>query len=298
MRSKAYIISASAISAQEPFSSMEDFAAFPSEGKFVPCKDPDFRQYINPMASRRMSSILKRSIAVSKHALAQCGIECPDAIITGTGNGCVSDTEAFLAKMVEEGESMLNPSKFICSTPNTIGSQIAIALGCRGFNSTHVNDRFAMEGALKDCLFVLGKKNVNNVLLCTADQMTDLLYGMLNVDGLWKGIPVSEGACAFVLSSCPEGAVAVVEDMVQARSNPEWELDRMLSSNGLTRDDIDLTVKPEDYKRYCGEILSASAFGLFCCCQILKNNGPKRIILEGESSGGRSYILLTRLCTN
>ena len=298
MKNKAYIIAASAISAQEPFSRMEDFAALPAEGVFVPCKDPDFKQYINPMAGRRMSGILKRSIAVSKHALSECGIACPDAIITGTGNGCVSDTEAFLSKMVEDGESMLNPSKFICSTPNTIGSQIAISLGCKGFNSTHVNDRFAMEGALQDCLFLLQKGSVKNVLLCTADQMTEGLYRMLNVEGLWKGIPVSEGACAFVLSSSPEGAFAVVEDMVQTRSNPEWELDRMLSSNGLNRDDIDLTITPEDYKKYCGEFLSASAFGLFCCCQTLNNNGARRILLSGESSRGYSYILLSGICTN
>ena len=159
---------------------------------------------------------------------------------------------------------------------------------------------YCSEGALMDCLIQLQKKNVENVLLCTADQMTEGLYKLLDQEGLWKGLAVSEGACAFMLKSSPEGAFAVVQDMVQTRSNPSWELDRMLTYNGLTRDDIDLTVNAETYKKYCGEFLTASAFGLMCCCQILKKNSekPYRILLEGESSLCHSIILLSSLCTN
>ena len=315
-RSPVYIKAASHISAQEPFSTLESFSPLPQDGAMVPCKDPDFRPFIPPMVSRRMNSIVKRSIAVSKHVLDKAGIQCPDAIISGTGIGCVGDTEVFLNQMLDNGENMLNPSKFICSTPNTIGSQIAIYLGSRGFNSTHVNDMFAFEGALLESLMLLQKGSVENVLLCATDQMTDGLYGLLNREALWKGITVSEAAVGFVLSSSPGGVS--VEDVRLTRSNPAWEIDRMLRDNNLSWDDIDTVMtsaipgeetdlfafipenKPRStYKQYCGQFLSAPAFGFFVCSELLRtSDSPKRILLAGESRGSYSFTLISSICTN
>lgn len=317
-RSPVYIKASSHISAQEPFSTLESFSPLPQEGAKVLCKDPDFRPFIPPMVSRRMSSIVKRSIAVSKHVLDKAGIQCPDAIITGTGIGCVGDTEIFLNQILDNGENMLNPSKFICSTPNTIGSQIAIYLGCRGFNSTHVNDGFAFEGALLDGVMLLQKRSVGNVLLCAADQMTDALYSLMDREPYWKGIPVSEGTVGFVLSNCPESAVAAVDDVLLTRSNPSWEVDRMLRDNSLEWKDIDAVVTsllpgevpdsfafvPEGvpmltYKQYCGQYLTASAFGLLYAGEVLRMGGKKgRILIAAYSRGTYSFILTSSLCTN
>ena len=318
MKGRVYIISSAAISAQEPFAEYKRLEAFPFRAEKLMCKDPDFRSFIDPMAARRMSSIVKRGIAVSKHVLEGCGLAVPDAIITGTGNGCVADTEVFLSKMISEGEQMLNPSKFISSTPNTIGSQIAIALGCKGFNSTHVNDRFALEGALLEAMLLLEKGAVGNVLLCAADQMTDVLYNLVNRRWLWEGYPVSEGSMAFVLGRTSEDALCEIEDVLMTRSNPSWEADRFLSGKGLSWNDIDLAVTsdfsacprehfafiPENktvktYKQYCGEFFTASAFGLWYCSQMLKEDtAVRRILLMGKNGGAYSFILLKNLCTN
>jgi hypothetical protein len=46
-------------------------------------------------------------------------------IITGTGRGCISKLEQFLADMNTYSESALNPSVFIQSTNNIIGGLIA-----------------------------------------------------------------------------------------------------------------------------------------------------------------------------
>lgn len=311
MREKVYIISSAQISAQEPFCSVDRFVPVPWEEGMLPCKDPDFKPFISPMAARRMNSILKRSIAVSRQALQDASIQCPDAIVTGTGNGCVADTEVFLTKMLEDGETMLNPSKFICSTPNTIGSQIAITLGCRGFNSTHVNDRFAFEGALLDSMMLLESGNCKNVLLCTSDQLTQVFYSLVDRETIWKGLPVSEGSVAFVLSSDPQGAVCQIEDLVQTRSNPIWELDGLFSRRGLTWNDIDIVLTssfpgksasdfpflPSDkpvleYKQYCGQYLSASAFGMFAGSGILRGKGG-RALLAGRSKDTYSFILIS-----
>lgn len=317
-RSPVYIKASSHISAQEPFCTLESFSPISMEGAKVLCKDPDFKPYISLMVSRRMNSILKRSIAVSKYVLDKAGIQCPDAIISGTGIGCVGDTEVFLNQMLDNGENMLNPSKFICSTPNTIGSQIAIYLGCHGFNSTHVNDRFAFEGALLDGVMLLQKGSAENVLVCAADQLTDGLYSLMDREAYWKGIPVSEGTVGFVLSNCPDGATAAVEDVVLTRSNPSWELDRLLRDNSLEWKDIDAVVTsllpgeasdsfafvPEGvpmltYKQYCGQYFTASAFGLLYCGELLLRGGKNgRILLAACSRGTYSFILTSGLCTN
>ena len=313
MKRKAYIVSAAHISAQKPFCGIEEFAPLAWEGALVPSQDPDFRPFVPPMAARRMSSILKRSISVSKFALEKAGIACPDAIVGGTGLGCVTDTEAFLRKMLEDGEYMLNPSRFICSTPNTIGSQIAISVGCKGFNSTHVNDRFAFEGALMESLLLLGNGGAENVLLCAADQMPEVLYSLVDRQGLWKGRPASEAAVSFVLSSSRENAVCEVIDVVQTRSNPSDELSRLLASNSI--DEIDLCVTsdhpfgetdsfsfiPQEkmtYKQYCGDFFTASAFGLFVCSELIRTGKAKKILLAEESRGTYSFTLIGSLCTN
>ena len=315
-RSPVYIKASSHISAQEPFSTLGSFSPLPQEGGMVLCKDPDFRPFIPPMVSRRMNSIVKRSIAVSRHVLDKAGIQSPDAIISGTGIGCVGDTEVFLNQMLDNGENMLNPSRFICSTPNTIGSQIAIYLGSRGFNSTHVNDMFAFEGALLESVMLLQKGSVENVLLCAADQLTDGLYGLLDRDAFWKGIPVSEGAVGFVLSNSPGGVA--VDDVVLTRSNPSWEVDRILRENSLEWKDIDAVVTsllpgesserfafvPEGvqmltYKQYCGQYFTASAFGLLYCGEVLQRMGKSgRILLASCNRGTYSFILTSSVCTN
>ena len=52
----------------------------------------------------------------------------PDAIITGTGLGCLEDTEKFLTAMVTNKEEFLTPTSFIQSTHNTVSAQIALLL--------------------------------------------------------------------------------------------------------------------------------------------------------------------------
>ena len=90
------------------------------------CIEPEYAQYIDPKFLRRMSRILKLGTASSIMALADAGIKIPDAIITGTGYGCLEDTITFAKKMIENKEHALNPTPFIQSTHNTIGSQIAL----------------------------------------------------------------------------------------------------------------------------------------------------------------------------
>ena len=62
------------------------------------------------MVARRLGKLLKRAIVTAKQAL---GETIPEAIITGTGLGCIENTEKFLVSMLENDEEYLQPTYFM-----------------------------------------------------------------------------------------------------------------------------------------------------------------------------------------
>ncbi len=88
------------------------------------------------MASRRMSRIIKMGVCAAMKCLQDAEIKNPDAIITGTGMGCIEDTGKFLSSYIENEEKLLNPTPFIQSTHNTVGAAIALMLKCHNYNNT------------------------------------------------------------------------------------------------------------------------------------------------------------------
>lgn len=87
---------------------------------------------IVPAEARRMSKILKRTVCTAITALNESDIKQPDAIITGTGMGCMENSEKFLIDLSRFGEQCLKPTLFMQSTHNTISSLTAIILKCHG----------------------------------------------------------------------------------------------------------------------------------------------------------------------
>ena len=160
MANRIYIRSAAQISVQKPL--CEDWMADPVQlsGEYLRSQDPDFKPFLSPMQARRMGLILKRAIAVSLTALRNAGIECPDAIFTGTGLGCMENTENFLSAMYRDGEEMLPPTYFMMSTHNTISSAVAILLRCHGQNCTYSQKDISFESALLDAFLQLQVGNL------------------------------------------------------------------------------------------------------------------------------------------
>src|ERR1043165_285653 len=99
-------------------------------------KEPDYTGVIPPMQLRRMSKPVRMGVGTSFECLQKADLKRADAIIVGTTLGCLTDTEVFLRKMVEQDEQMLTPTAFIQSTHNTVAGQIDLATGCRGYKNT------------------------------------------------------------------------------------------------------------------------------------------------------------------
>lgn len=227
------------------------------------CVNPNYKEFIAPMELRRMSRIIRMGIASARISMADAGVELPDAIIAGTGMGCVEDTEKFLISMIDNKEQLLTPTSFIRSTHNTVGAQIAVMLKCHNYNFTYVHRGFSFENALQDAMLLIREGDAGNVLAGGIDETSDNHYTISGRLGFWKehqirnldllkekseGTIAGEGSVFTMLSNekgkKDYGRLMDVETIFQPESN-EIILNRItsfLDRSGLKAGDIDLLI--------------------------------------------------------
>lgn len=234
---------------------------FNKDGNRLNCIEPAYEDFIDPRMLRRMSRIIRMGWTAAKICLTDAGIDVPDAIITGTGMGCIEDTEKFLQAIFDNEERFLPPTPFIQSTHNTIGAQIALMLQCTNYNVTYTQRGIAFENAVIDALSLLHEPGFKNVLVGGFDEMTDnqvAIYNRLNyykqkIEGNLKllnridsGTIAGEGTAFFMLS--PEKtntSYAIIKD-IESFNYPacnEVVLQKILNflgKNLIKASDIDL----------------------------------------------------------
>lgn len=135
----------------------------------------DCKAFIPPMESRRMGKLMKAATLTSLRALKAAEVDVPDAIVTATARGMAENSEKFLRSMTEHGEEMLSPTLFMQSTHNTIGSGIAIRLGCHGYNITYSQGKDSWAWALRDAERLIRTGKARTVLVGWHDESTPLL---------------------------------------------------------------------------------------------------------------------------
>lgn len=255
-----YIRSAAAISIQEPLSNQWSKEPVGYAQPHNRCLEPDFKAFLDPIAARRMSRIIKRAAVTAARVTEESGIVVPDAVISGTGLGCVEDTEKFLTAMVNGGEEFLQPTYFIQSTHNTISSQIAIRLKCHGYNNTHVHRGISFESALFETALLFGCGRIKSALTGGYDELTPAYFTLLDRLGYWRkevadtlniiqhpgrGSFAGEGGVSFMLSA-EKGAGALAElSGVELGYCPESAgamTDRLLDRCGIKRQEIGLVM--------------------------------------------------------
>lgn len=212
-----YINSVGSISAQKTFEN-NDFLTDIIEynDTVIPAQDPNYKDYIPPAAARRMAKGIKMGIVASKIALQDANLEQVDAIITGTGMGCLRDSEKFLSNIIDNDEQYLTPTPFIQSTHNTVGGQIALELQCKGYNFTYVHGSNSFESCLLDAKLQLELNEVQNILIGGVDEIGEHTVKLLKLvnqiktepvnsnkllHSNTKGVLFSEGANFFVISN-------------------------------------------------------------------------------------------------
>lgn len=167
--------------------------------------DPDYKEYINPVAIRRMSHVIKMGIASAKICLKDADLAMPDAIITGTGFGCIEDTEKFLIQVIDQAEEQLNPTAFMQSTHNAVNGQLAIILGCKNYNFTYCQRGFSFENALLDAYLQCIEKPQAQLLVGGFDEISPNYYKVNDRINMWKKEGISN---LDLLSYKTEGTIA------------------------------------------------------------------------------------------
>lgn len=278
-------------------------------GDKLNCVEPDYAQLLDPRMLRRMSRIIKIGMASGLSAMSRANTSEIDAIITGTGYGCLEDTGSFLGKMIDAARAM-NPTSFIQSTHNTIGSQIALHLKFNGYNNTIVHTGTAFENSLDDAILLLKNDGAKNVLVGGIDELTQDLYTLLKRiqdikerSNKINGKPVStikygEGCVYLILSNTPNSESVEIKDFITLFKPDQKALDSalnsfssdngfiMLGKNGDPSNDesyrwIESKYSTQNifsYKNLCGEFPTAPAFGLWLSSALLKGIIPTSII--------------------
>lgn len=155
-------------------------------------QEPDYSQYLNPMASRRMGKLFKRAIVTAVDVMRKGQKEQVDAIVTGSGLGCIEHTEKFLHAMLDNDEECLSPTHFMQSTHNTISSQMALHLKCHGYNCTYSHRGTSFDNSLLDVLTQMQLGDIHSALVCGHEEMTPDYFKMLGKIGYWKHSDINE----------------------------------------------------------------------------------------------------------
>jgi len=317
-----YIQSAKQISAQKPLSDEWFDNPLYYDTERVQSLDPVFADYLTPLMSRRMCPLLKRAVVLSRLALKDADVETPDAIISGSGLGCIDNTERFLKAMLENGEKYLQPTYFMQSTHNAISSTVAIDLKCHGYNNTYVHRGVSFDHAMFDAMMQFAQGRIHTALLGGYDELTDDYYMFFKKTGMFdfqntdyplnKRCFASEVAVSMLLGDTKTDSSLCKISAIELMYRPSQMqlakgLRKVLEQGGCGIEDISavmtgactdpvcnevyskLTVSllpqtPEmRYKHIFGESFSSVASGAYAAATCLqKGKIPSFLLNEGE----------------
>jgi 3-oxoacyl-[acyl-carrier-protein] synthase II len=262
---KAFITSSGVISPQQTFDSF----SFPSTinetvSDRLICIEPDYRGLINPIYLRRMPRILKMGLAASQICIQRSGNINPDAIIVGTGLGCLDNLEKFLMEVIDSDEHIKSVLPFINSTHNAVAAQIAMMLKNHNYNITYCHRGFSFESALLDSLMLIEEKQAETVLVGGIDECTSDFVHLHSYLGYWKkplnnlhllrehttGTIAGEGSAFFMMSADSRNNSRVMISGVHSFFTPEGaqpgeieaELDQFLQDTYCNKNDLGLAI--------------------------------------------------------
>jgi 3-oxoacyl-[acyl-carrier-protein] synthase II len=294
-----YINSSVCISFQPSFLNENIIEQLTPIGDGAALQHPDYKQYVSPIQIRRMSMVLKMGVAAGVEALNQAGDAEADAIIVGTGLGCIQDTLKFVEAMYESEEGTLSPTAFIQSTHNSIAGQLALLLGNRNYNMTHTQGNLSLGYALLDAKLLLAEGDAAQVLVGAVDEMTADEHAMIAALAEKLSVPLpilGEGSAFFHLSSAltPTSLARIVDIKMTHNGKADGLLSIMGEAN-LILTNIDSFLCEAEHVRYtdyCGEFFTASGFGLHLAIQYLQSRKEMSQVLVHHRFGLQEMAIL------
>ncbi|WP_348799548.1 beta-ketoacyl synthase chain length factor [Flavobacterium adhaerens] len=261
--SKIYINGLGCISTQKTFDTVFlEEAVINEVDTIMPIHQPVYKDFISPIASRRMAKGVKNGIVASALALKEANLETVDAIITGTGMGCIEDSEKFLKSILENNEEFLTPTSFIQSTHNTVGGQIALGMQCKAYNLTYVNGAVSFESALIDAKMMIEEEEASSILVGGIEETADYTMSLFRLAGFikdenqngksflgstTKGAVLGEGAIFFAVEK--EASKSTIASVLDVEISNILEIDEVenkvisfLATNNFGVKDLDAVI--------------------------------------------------------
>lgn len=303
-------------------------ALFPEKSencKMFICPKPPIKDFVDPKESRRMSTIIKNGIFSGMTALKNAGIKTPDGIVTGTGLGCLSDTIKFIASIQQYNEENLNPAPFIYSTHNTVGGQISILTGCKGYNSTFVHRGLSFESALFESFLMIMESPESNILVGGVDELTEeylVVSGRLELYNE-NSLP-GEGAGFFVLNGQKENSIAEIKNIRLIPSSDKMKIENIfrqfIDENGINPASTEIftpfngdnecdrwkkeILMPYKWKQIInpkeitGEFMTAGALSTIMAAEKLSGSDTKQILVWNSFLNMEHTFILLKNVTN
>ena len=245
-----------------------------------------------------MGKILKRALVTAQKVMHDSGVQQPDAVITGTGLGCIENTELFLDQLCREGEEMLKPTYFMQSTHNTISSLISIHDHLHGYNTTYSHKSVSFDSALLDAFTQLRLGDIRTALVTGNDEMTPSYFSILQRAG-YVGqsgqVAAGETSVAMMLTTDPADALCEIEEVsmsVRGVQQPFAPADLLvLGTNGVPQNDQLYRevaqhmpgVETFEYKRLFGESYTVSGLGVYAAAHLLSQGRAGRVLFVNHS---------------
>lgn len=298
MANHCYVNSIAQVSCQKPLSDEWFDSPCIYEDKYVRAQEPDTKGLIVPSEARRMSKILKRAVCTAITALNESDIKQPDAIITGTGMGCMENSEKFLIDLSRFGEQCLKPTLFMQSTHNTISSLIAIILKCHGYNNTYSHKGISFESSLFDAWIQIKSGMIRNALVGAHDEVTPFMDLVMERTHPEYSLVSEASVSTIVTNTRSDSNLCEISDVrllhrpeysdLAALLNPEEDGIILLGLNGNSLNDEPyeklvrtLSYNPHilQYKNIFGDNFSASALAFYAASTIMQRQEIPSLML-------------------
>lgn len=261
---------------------------------------PQYKEWIAPMALRRMSPILKSSVSAANACIKNSPDFEIEGIVVGTSLGCLSDTETFLNNINQSGSQAISPSAFIQSTHNAVAGQISLLLGNHSYNMTHSHDGLSFELALMDAM-LLSESVDGLVLVGGADEYIPFLEEIKGNWGVKKG-QWQSGATFLTLGKRPSSSGVLVAEAIatQAEGSIDLQLREILhklgwhpESIGLILSNCDLSqtfpnARTANYLEYTGYYPTAPALAFHIAYDQLVSS----------PDGSHRALVVNQICTD
>ena len=301
-----YIHFAQSIAQQDVFQKTNFYGNLQKIAPDTEVTTPNYKDYFKGSQLRRLSSILKAGMSIALNCSKSC-TKPFDAIILGTGLGCLTDTAKFLQNIKNKRGDLLSPTAFIQSTHNTISGQISILLNNKGYNVTHSQNSLSFEMSLIDTMTEF-HEGANLVLVGGIDE-THPFVKELNTKLKFHSYIDTFCASFFVVQKqITKERIAIksvytdfnqlsndtfIEKVCEMESISFEEIDLILHSNS-TCEIVKSHKNSVDYIDFTGFNNSASALATHFAYDFLAYNNCKSVLVVNDLFKNKGIIFLAK----